>query len=213
MDQKILWKLSYGVYAVCTLDGNRPVGCIANSAMQVTAEPASIALSLNHDNYTYECVKKTGRFSLCVLPESCSALTIGKLGFFSSRDTDKFDGLDYEFADGLPVLKDSCGYIILEVEQELNAGTHSVLLAKVADCAVQSEASPMTYAYYHNVIKGKSPKNAPTYRGEEKAQPAAQYRCSICGYLYDGQTPFEQLSEDYVCPICKAPKKMFVPVK
>ena len=25
----------------------------------------------------------------------------------------------------------------------------------------------MTYAYYHNIIKGKSPKNAPTYQPED----------------------------------------------
>ena len=43
MDQKILWKLSYGVYAVCSLDGSRPTGCIANSAMQITSAPPSIA--------------------------------------------------------------------------------------------------------------------------------------------------------------------------
>ncbi len=68
MDQKILWKLSYGVYAVCTLDDSRPVGCIANSAMQVTAEPASIALSLNHDNHTYACIKKpAGSLYACSL--------------------------------------------------------------------------------------------------------------------------------------------------
>lgn len=213
MDQKILWKLSYGVYAVCTLDDSRPVGCIANSAMQVTAEPASIALSLNHDNHTYACIKKTGRLSLCVLPKSCPPLTIGKLGFFSSRDTDKFDALPYELIDGLPVLKGTCGYIILEVQQELNAGTHSILLAKVVDCAMQSEEEPMTYAYYHNVVKGKSPKNAPTYRGEEGKTKPTQYRCSVCGYIYDGETPFEQLPEDYFCPICKASKEKFAPIK
>ena len=63
MDQKILWKLSYGVYAVCSLDGSRPTGCIANSAMQITSAPPSIAISINHDNYTHGCIEKAGRFS------------------------------------------------------------------------------------------------------------------------------------------------------
>ena len=35
---------------------------------------------------------------------------------------------------------------------------------KYADMLKQD--TPMTYAYYHNVIKGKSPKNAPTYIAE-----------------------------------------------
>ena len=29
-----------------------------------------------------------------------------------------------------------------------------------------NDDTPMTYSYYHNVIKGKSPKNAPTYSGD-----------------------------------------------
>ena len=70
MDPRILWKLSYGVYAVCGQKDGVNFGCIANSAMQVTAEPASIAVSINHDNFTHGCLTATGRFALCILPES-----------------------------------------------------------------------------------------------------------------------------------------------
>ena len=67
----------------------------------------------------------------------------------------------------------------------------------------------MTSAYYHKVVKGKSPKNAPTYLPEEEpAQP--KWVCTVCGYVYDGETPFEELPDDYVCPICKQPKSAFV---
>jgi rubredoxin len=34
--------------------------------------------------------------------------------------------------------------------------------------------------------------------------------CQICGYVYDGEVPFEQLPEDWTCPICKHPKSDFV---
>lgn len=216
MDQKILWKLSYGVYAVCSLDGSRPTGCIANSAMQITSAPPSIAISINHDNYTHGCIEKTGRFSLCVLPKSCSPSLIGQLGFFSGRDTDKFEKLAYETADGLPVLKDACGYILCEVRQKMDAGTHTVFLGQVTDAVLTADLEPMTYEYYHNVIKGKSPKNAPTYRGEPQKsapkKPEPSYRCSICGYVYNGETPFGQLPPSYTCPICGAPKSVFSPV-
>lgn len=171
MDPRILWKLSYGVYAVCGQKDGVNFGCIANSAMQVTAEPASIAVSINHDNFTHGCLAATGRFALCILPESYPPLAIGKLGFYSGRDTDKFAGLEYETSDGLPILKGACGYLICQVRQTLNAGTHTIFLAEVVDGALQSDAPPMTYAYYHDVIKGKSPKNAPTYRGQEQKSP------------------------------------------
>jgi rubredoxin len=47
-----------------------------------------------------------------------------------------------------------------------------------------------------------------------------KYECSICGYVYDPAagdpdngvapgTKFEDVSEDWVCPVCGAPKSEF----
>ena len=39
-----------------------------------------------------------------------------------------------------------------------------------------------------------------------------EYRCLICGYIYDDtveSVKFEDLPEDWRCPICGAPKDMF----
>ena len=52
MNKKAFYNLSYGVYLCTSWDEGRPVGCVANSAMQITSSPATIAVSLNHDNYT-----------------------------------------------------------------------------------------------------------------------------------------------------------------
>lgn len=43
-----------------------------------------------------------------------------------------------------------------------------------------------------------------------------QYRCTICGYVYDEAkegTPFAQLPENWQCPWCGAPKSAFEPVE
>jgi rubredoxin len=48
-----------------------------------------------------------------------------------------------------------------------------------------------------------------------------KYECTICGYIYDPEagdaehsinpgTAFENLPEDWICPICGAPKEQFV---
>jgi rubredoxin len=50
-----------------------------------------------------------------------------------------------------------------------------------------------------------------------------KYRCVVCGYIYDpaegdpdnnvsANTPFDKLPEDWVCPMCGAPKSDFEPV-
>jgi rubredoxin len=46
------------------------------------------------------------------------------------------------------------------------------------------------------------------------------YVCTVCGYTYDPEygdpdggidpgTPFEEISEDWICPVCQAEKKDF----
>ncbi len=88
--------------------------------------------------------------------------------------------------------------------------THTIFLGKVLDADQLSGQEPMTYAYYHKVVKGKSPKNAPTYLPEEDTSAKSAWVCSVCGYIYDGETPFEELPEDYTCPICRQPKSVFI---
>ncbi len=33
--------------------------------------------------------------------------------------------------------------------------------------------------------------------------------CKVCGYVYDGATPFEELPADWVCPLCGVGKEDF----
>lgn len=51
-----------------------------------------------------------------------------------------------------------------------------------------------------------------------------KWRCTVCGYEYDPEkgeplsdtppgTPFESLPDDWVCPMCGAPKSDFEPVE
>ena len=208
MDLNARRNLSYGLYVVSSMDGGRPVGCIANSAMQIMAEPASIAVSLNHDNFTTKCVEKTGKFAISVLSEQAAPSLIAKFGFRSSKNTDKFQEVPYEKYDGMPVLKECCTYVNCQVTDKMETETHTVFLGSVIDTQFLKEGTPMTYAYYHNVVKGKSPKTAPTYIPPSEKTKGA-YICTVCGYIYDGEVPFENLPEDYVCPICLKPKSAF----
>ena len=80
-------------------------------------------------------------------------------------------------------------------------------MGEVIDADVLKEGTPMTYAYYHKVLKGKTAPKAPTYQAEEK--PAGKYVCKICGYVYDGAIPFEELPDTWTCPVCGAPKSQF----
>ena len=34
--------------------------------------------------------------------------------------------------------------------------------------------------------------------------------CTVCDYVYDGDVPFEDLPEDWACPVCGVGKDMFI---
>ena len=61
--EKNLRKLSYGLYLIGAMDGERPCGCIVNTVFQVTSENPIIATSINKNNYTWELVQKIFHYS------------------------------------------------------------------------------------------------------------------------------------------------------
>lgn len=38
---------------------------------------------------------------------------------------------------------------------------------------------------------------------------AKQWVCTVCNYVYDGDVPFEELPDDWACPVCGVDKSFF----
>jgi flavin reductase (DIM6/NTAB) family NADH-FMN oxidoreductase RutF/rubredoxin len=223
MNGKALQKIGYGVYVISSRQGDRMNGQIANTAFQVTSSPETIAISINKQNFTHELIQGSKVFSVSVLGKTAPMTLIGRFGFKSGRDEDKFSGVQFKTgATGSPyLLEHTASYIEGEVINEMDCGTHTVFLGKVVDADVLSDAEPMTYAYYHEIKGGKSPAAAPTYQPDDTPVPQSErYTCSICGYVYDPQkgdpdnnieagTDFADISARWLCPICQAPKEKF----
>ena len=214
MDITVLFKLTYGLYVVGAMDGERPVGCIINTCFQVTNQNPILAISLNKNNYTLDAIKRAGRFSLSILAEDTNPAIISSFGFCSSCDNDKYADYGYDMTEGVPMVKGKfAGRLVLDALNFVDNETHVVVLARLVD-TVKGEGTPMTYDYYHRVVKGKAPKNAPTYVAEEeskgdKAESAGnkkRYKCDICGYIAEVEG---ELPADYRCPLCRAPKEKF----
>ena len=214
MNDEILTALTYGMFAVGVKDGQKLSACIVNTVFLVSNAPNTIAVAVNHNNYSQECIQKSGIFSVSVLSEDTSGAVIGALGFSSGRDTDKLKNIRYRvLAEGVPVIReDACCWFLCKVVGSAETATHTVFLAEVVAGSESVKGKPMTYEYYHTVIKGRAPRNAPTYQKESEkiAVEGESWVCSICGYIYnDPYVPFEELPDDWVCPICGAPKTAF----
>ncbi|MDR0941079.1 MAG: flavin reductase family protein [Bacteroidales bacterium] len=166
MNKNVLRDLTYGMYIISSKDGERFVGCTINTAMQVSSEPIIISVCVNRSNYTNECIKKTGSFALSILSEEATAKDIGVFGFQSSRSKDKFTSSDYQLStNGLPILKTgACAYLACRVVNSIEIENYTVFFGEMIDAEkFETQSLPMTYAYYHRVIKGKAPAAAPTF--------------------------------------------------
>lgn len=166
-----LRKISYGVYIVSSKKNDGSFnGQIANTVFQVTSEPAKIAVCINTQNLTHEFISESGVFSVSVLSKDAQMPFIGRFGFKSGRDTDKFKDVKQAAGPtGAPVVtENSIAWLDAKVVSNANVGTHTLFVGEVVGGEVLSEAEPMTYEYYHIVKGGKSPKSAPTYIPDAK---------------------------------------------
>ena len=75
----------------------------------------------------------------------------------------------------------------------------------------------MIHEKYEKIVADREKKNVKTNTEYKQLQ---KWECTICGYIYDPEkgdlehginagVPFDELPEDWVCPVCYAPKKDF----
>ncbi|RKX70880.1 flavin reductase [candidate division WOR-3 bacterium] len=166
MDRKALHKLSYGLYIVSAQKEKRPNGQIANAVIQVASDPPLVAVSINHQNLTHEFIEAAQGFTISILAQETPMEFIGRFGFRSGRDIDKFEGINYRSGStGLPIVLDhTVGWLELNLIDKLDVRTHTLFIGQVVDAEVLSDDPTLTYEHYHKVKKGRAPKTAPTYR-------------------------------------------------
>jgi len=228
MNTKALRMITYGLYVIGSRKGDSLNAQIANTVIQVTSQPPTISVCINRENLTHEYIRSSGAFSVSVLSQDTPLSYIGRFGFKSGRDIDKLEGVNYKIGQTQsPVILDhALAYMEVKVTNEVDAGTHTDFIGELVDAEVLKEGEPMTYAYYHHVKRGTTPKTAPSYVESIKEEVAkmAKYECNVCGYVYDPEigdpesgippgTRFEGLPEDWVCPVCAASKDEFEKVE
>jgi ferric-chelate reductase [NAD(P)H] len=165
IDAKSLHKIQYGMYVITTKWENQLNGQIATTLFQVTNSPIKIAICLSKKTYTHELIQKSNVFSAAILEKDTPMKFIGTFGFRCGRECDKFCNVNYATdLTGCPLILDH-SLVIMEasVVQQLDVGTHTLFIGILEGAKKIKDGDAMTYEYYHTVVKGKSPENAPTY--------------------------------------------------
>lgn len=211
LDKKALYQISSGLYLVSSKNEGHQAGCIINTLMQVTSKPVQVSITLNKENDTTDTILKSNVFHATALASNVDMNVIATFGFQSSKEIDKFQSFEtkYDTLDNPYIEEGMNASFACKVVHTLDVGSHIIIVGEVVESESLSQENSMTYAYYHDVKKGTSPKNAPTYQEEIKTDKKTKWRCKICGYIYEG----EELPADFICPICGQPASMFEKVE
>ncbi len=229
MNPETFFKITYGLYVVSSKYGDKLSGFVSNTVFQVTAEPAQLAIVCSKNNFTTNLISQSNAAGISLLQRETTQEIIGTFGYKSGKDFNKFENFKYKIGKtGVPILlDDTIAYFESEIVQKYDVGTHVIFIGKIIDGDILNDTlEPLTYSYYRDVKKGKAPKNSPTYIDPEKLLKKSAsvkfdtYKCDSCGYLYDPNegdpsndipagTDFNDLPDDWHCPICGVDKSFF----
>ena len=169
LDRRAFRDLSYGLYIVTSRDGDRLNGQIVNTVIQVTSDPPRVAVIINKKNLTHDFITRSGVFGVSVLDDTATMTFIGPFGFRSGRDVNKFEKVSFKKGvTGAPLVSEhSLSLLEAKVFDCIDLGTHSIFIGDVVFSEVLKTGKPLTYHFYHEVLKGKSPPNAPTFMSHQ----------------------------------------------
>ena len=203
MDSKAYEKMNYGLALLGTAAQGKRQGCIVSSFAQVTSSfPVKFTVTINKDNATCPAVESAGSFAVTLLREDCPEEIVDQFGYKSGRVKDKFAGYDVKTdGAGNPWIADHMvSRISCRVINKVEIGSYILYVGEATEAEMLDGGSVLTLESFTN--RGKSvPAKATVYR----TLKTGGYRCTVCGYVYEGDT----LPPDFVCPICGAPASKF----
>ncbi len=217
MIQQALYAISNGIYVLGAVGNKGFVGSIIDAVSQVAVTPNLIIISCSNTSYTKECIEQSGEFSLSVLPKEVDPYIVATFGYQSSRMVDKWAQVNYDKIDCLPYIPNALAKIRARVKDKLEYPCNTVFVAEVIDAYDVREGEPLTYKYYReefkNLCREAFDKNnmtaAPVCTPTQHVVQKKRWVCTLCEYVYDGDIPFEELPDDWRCPLCGVGKELF----
>ena len=165
MDKTAFFTMTSGLYVVSAAAGDRRAGCVVNTAVQVTSNPARISIAVNKENFTAGVITDAGAFAVTVIDQTADMIYIGNFGFRTSANFDKFERYEErQTALGMPYVPEHATALFsCRLVKTIDVGTHLLFVGEVEDAQKLSDEPPLTYDYYHKVLKGKTPPKASSY--------------------------------------------------
>lgn len=143
----VLGKLVAGLYIVSLKNGDEETGFLASWVQQAGFEPPCITIAFNKERKKhFELLTQSGKLVLNIMAKE-NGKTMS--AFFKPPADGKsiFDGLDtHTDKTGIPILKDSIGYMECEYRSEMQSQDHIIVLCEVINGKLTStEFQPATH--------------------------------------------------------------------
>ncbi len=140
--RKAMRSVPTGVTIVTSVKDGEPRGMTVSAFAPVSADPPLVLICVNREARSYLYISHSGIFCVNVLDKSQRELAERFAGKVREH---QFDGIAYETGvTGAPLLPGSLAHFECTVDTEHHAGSHSIFVGRVVDCAAHG-GSPLGY--------------------------------------------------------------------
>lgn len=156
MNEKTLFKLSYGLFVLTARQGEKDNGCIIDTAIQAASSPNQISICINKSEFTHDMILHTGEFTVSIISQKANFDLFKHFGFQSGRNVNKFENFTAckRGKNGIFYITEGTnGFISVKVDKTVDLGSHTMFIGEITDMEVLSEDISATYEYYKNKIK------------------------------------------------------------
>lgn len=131
-----------GVAFVTAAPGGRPAGLIVNSLTSVSLDPPLIAFCPARASFTWERMRRTGRFGVNVLARQHEAFARRAIPV----DADRFAGIDWELGHGgVPLITNALAALECEIVAEHATGDHWIVVGRVEGLRNRGVGEPLIF--------------------------------------------------------------------
>jgi 3-hydroxy-9,10-secoandrosta-1,3,5(10)-triene-9,17-dione monooxygenase reductase component len=135
--RQVLAHLPTGVSVITAHGPDGPIGMAANSVTSVSLAPPLMLFCPARTSTTWPDIRATGRFCINIMAGHHEEVTRR----FAARETDRFAGVSYADRATGPALLDALAWIECEMQDEHEAGDHTIVVARVVAMEAASEDS------------------------------------------------------------------------
>ena len=140
-----------GVTAICALVDGAPSGMAASSFTSVSLDPPLVLICVANSSSTWPGLRGSPRLGVSILgadqAPACQQL--------SARSDDRFAALEWRATDGGAVLlNEAAAWFECEIDDEIPAGDHVIVVLRIHDLAAVPEVEPLVFhaSRYRQVV-------------------------------------------------------------